>query len=94
MPYKVYRYDVSDEPAGDAPRLFAEFAIAEEALRVARQIIDDSLVEQLPSATSAEDLYNRFGSFGEGALVHGDPPVQWHVYDYARARAVEIFKAK
>lgn len=94
MAYKVYRYDVSEEPAGEAPKLFAEFETAGEALSLARRIVDDSLLEQLPSAASAEDLYDRFGCFGEGVLIHGDPPVGWHVYGYAKQRAVEIFRMK
>lgn len=92
--YTVLVYDTSDEPAGDPPRFHARYNTAQAALAEAQRIVDSSLRDELPSATSAEDLKERFALFGEGALIHGEPHVDWHVYEYADQRAAEIFATK
>lgn len=89
--YQVVSYDVCDEPAGNAyMRLQGEFDLREEALACAQAVIDRDL-ENYASEGSAEAIYDQYGSFGEGAMIFGEPTVDFHCYEYARKRADALF---
>ena len=86
--YRVYHYDVSEEPAGEAPTLIAgEFDEASAALACARAIVDRELAHVAPGCKTADELIQQFGSFGEGAVIYGHSAVSFNPYAYAAERA-------
>lgn len=86
--YRVFAYDVSEEPAGEPPSLVAgEFDDAGEALACARSVVDRELANVAPGCKTAGELVEQFGSFGEGAVINGNPAVSFNPYTYAAERA-------
>ena len=66
----------------DEEEIVAGFATLELAREYARRRTRDSLEEQRPDASSAEDLHGRWFSFGEDCLVIGDTYCGGHELDY------------
>lgn len=70
----------------DAERVISGFATLELAREYARRRTRDSLEEQRPGSTDAEDLRRRWAMFGEDCLVVGD--------SYSGADEVDAFVAQ
>lgn len=61
------------------------------ALSAARGIVDESLRREKRHSQSVAQLLSRYRSFGEDPVVIGPDDVDFSAWDYAAARAAEIF---
>jgi len=88
--YRVYAYDVSEEPAGEPPTQVAgEFDDAAAALACARLVVERDMSAAGTDGTAA-NIFSQYVSFGEGALIIGEPRVEFHCYEHARQHAEVI----
>lgn len=88
--YRVYAYDVSEEPAGEPPtQVVGEFDDAAEALACACWVVERDMSAAGTDGT-AEGIYGLYQYFGEGALIDGTPRVEFHCYEHARQYAEVI----
>lgn len=88
--YRVYAYDVSEEPAGEPPTQVAgEFDDAAEALACARWVVERDM-SAADSDGTAEGIYRHYQYYGEGAMILGEPRVEFHCYEHARQHAEVI----
>lgn len=90
--YEVVRYDVSEEPASEglSHRKGSGFEDPSKALEAAKAIVDADLLRALPSCKSAAELVSHFEAFGEGAIIFGEPRVDFDVYAYVQQRARQL----
>jgi hypothetical protein len=66
------------------------FATSAEALAACRKLVDESLVEEYRDGATAEQLFDRYTSFGDEPFVvalDGAPKVDFSARTYARERA-------
>jgi hypothetical protein len=69
------------------------FATAAEALDACRRRVDESLLPEFKDGDTADELYERYASFGDDpfVVVLGDAPkVEFSAHIYARERAHEL----
>jgi hypothetical protein len=69
------------------------FATAAEALDACRRRVDESLLAEFKYGDTADELYERYASFGDDPFVValGDAPkVEFSAHIYARERAHEL----
>lgn len=70
-----------------------EFDSGEAAVTHAKQLVDQAL-QQLGVASSAHELMTRYTRWGsEVPMVHGEPRMHFHAYQYAREKANSMFVA-
>jgi hypothetical protein len=72
---------------------YGSFPSAEEALDACRKVVDESLLEEYREGASADELYDRYVSFGDEPFVvaaEGVAKVDFSARGYARARAQEL----
>jgi hypothetical protein len=72
---------------------YGTFASAAEALDACRQLVDQSLVAEYENGATAEQLYERYSSFGDDPFVvalDGAPKVEFSAHAYACERAREL----
>jgi hypothetical protein len=68
-----------------------EFASCEEATRVCKQIVEESLHDQHKPPMTAEQLWERYRSFGEDPFIRSDTmECRFSAWDYAEQRCKEI----
>lgn len=92
--YRVFAYDVSEEPAGEPPTQVAgEFDDAAEALACARWVVERDMSAAGTDGTAAS-IYSQWRYFGEGALIDGAPRVGFDCYEHARQHAEVIAAAR
>jgi hypothetical protein len=69
------------------------FATAGEALAACRKLVDESLIEEYRDGAMAEQLFDRYTSFGDEPFVvalDGAPKVDFSARTYAEQRAREL----
>jgi hypothetical protein len=70
-----------------------EYSDYQTALSVCRQIVDSCLEEYLPECNSADQLYDRYVSFGDDPyIVPDDGEPRFSAWSYARERCDLLFK--
>jgi hypothetical protein len=92
-PYKImvddnFHYGEEDERAEHGV-----FATAEAAVAVCRQLVDQSLMAEYRDGETAEQLFERYTSFGEDPFVvalDGAPKVEFSAWNYARDCASKL----
>jgi hypothetical protein len=69
------------------------FSTADEALEVCRRLVDESLLAEYKDGETAEQLFDRYTSFGDDPFVvalEDVPKVEFSAWTYARERAREL----
>jgi hypothetical protein len=69
------------------------FASADEALAACRELVDESLVEEYRDGATAEQLFDRYASFGDEPFVvalDGAPKLDFSARTYAERRVREL----
>jgi hypothetical protein len=69
---------------------FGTFATAEQAIAACRKVVDESLVAEYRPGISADQLFERYTSFGDEPFIiapSGAAKVDFSARDYARSRA-------
>lgn len=92
-PYKVMVDDNFHYTDEDERSEYGTFPTAEEALEVARRLVDDALLAQYVDGETADRLFERYKSFGDDPFVvafGGAPDVAFSAWTYARQRAQEL----
>jgi hypothetical protein len=72
---------------------YGTFSTVEEALAVCRRVVDESLLAEYRDGATAEQLYERYTSFGDDPFVvalDGAPKVEFSAWTYARARVAQF----
>lgn len=95
--YRVYTYDnfhMYDED-DDGAELRGKYDTSEEALRAAKQIVDNSLRwerTQCKNPADSDELYSRYISFGDSPSIRPDTTPYFSASKYAKSRCVDICK--
>ncbi len=88
--YRVVVADNFHYQDPDEHREHGTYETAAEALAACRAVVDQSLAEEHRAGISADDLYQRYVSFGDDpfivALDEGAPPPPFSAFTYARER--------
>ena len=75
----------------EARHTLGEYQSADEALAVARRVVDEDLAELFRPGMSAATLFNQYTTFGRDPfIVSDDPACTFSAWDYARARSREL----
>src|SRR4051812_21536448 len=68
-----------------------EFKTVEEAIRAARQMVDDDLASLYKPGMAADDLYRYYTTFGtDPYILSSDENCSFSAWTYARQRSQEI----
>jgi len=92
-PYKLMIDDNFHYMDGDERSDHGTFSTAEEVLDACRRLVDESLLTEYKDGETAEELYERYTSFGDDPSVvalGGAPKVEFSAWNYARQRAREL----
>jgi hypothetical protein len=87
--YKVMIDDNFHYMEEDGRAEHGRFATAAEALDACRQLVDQSLVAEYKAGATAQQLYERYASFGDDPFVVAlgeAPKVEFSAHAYARER--------
>jgi hypothetical protein len=77
----------------DERSAYGIYPTAEEALAICRKLVDKALLAQYRDGQTAEQLFERYTSFGDDPFVvslDGAPKVEFSAWTYARQRAPEL----
>jgi hypothetical protein len=72
---------------------YTTFPTADEAIETCRRLVDESLLEEYRSGATADELYERYISFGDEPFVvaiGGAEKVEFSARNYARRRVQEL----
>jgi hypothetical protein len=72
---------------------YGTFSTADEALDACRRLVDESLLAEYKDGETADELYERYTSFGDDPFVvalDGSPKVEFSAWTYARQRAQQF----
>jgi hypothetical protein len=92
-PYKVMVDDNFHYMDEDERWELGRFATAGEALAACRKLVDESLIEEYRDGATADQLFDRYTSFGDEPFVvalDGAPKVDFSARTYAEQRAREL----
>jgi hypothetical protein len=92
-PYKVMVDDNFHYMDEDERREYGNFPSAEDAVAACRKLVDESLMHEYREGATAEQLYDRYVSFGDDPFVvapEGAAKLEFSARDYARDRAQEL----
>jgi hypothetical protein len=96
MPYKVYIDDNFHYQDTEHRYEYGTYQSLEEAVTVARRIVDEFLEWEYRSGMSANDLYDQYVSFGEDPFIVPDERVGegviFSAWDYAKQRCADLCK--
>ena len=71
--------------------MLGEFEAAEEAVAKAKEIVDEFLSHAYQKGMTAQQLYERYTSFGEDPYIVGGPPEStFSAWSYAKEKCQEI----
>jgi len=91
LKYQLYVDDNYDYMEEDERYLAGKFDKLEEAIAIAKQIVDDYLLANFKAGMSAEELYSMYTEFGEDPFIVGGPPEStFSAWSYAMERCEEI----
>jgi len=63
-----------------------EYETLEDAIKAAKEIVDDFLSSAYTPGMSAEKLYQGYTSFGDDPFIIGPEEKQFSAWEYAKAR--------
>ena len=90
--YTIMSIDNNSIGAGGSSAKRGEFDDSDAALARAQQLVNGALQELFTDARDANELMTRYMVRGtEVPMIYGEPRVAFHAYQYARARANELF---
>jgi ketosteroid isomerase-like protein len=92
-PYKVMVDDNFNYMDEDDRSEYGTFSTAEEALDACRQLVDEALLAQYREGETADQLFERYTSFGQDPFVvasWGAANIEFSAWTYARGRAREL----
>lgn len=93
-PYKVVVDDNFHYQESDERWEYGIFSTADKALAACRRVVDESLLhEYKEGGVTAEELFDRYTSFGDEPFVMaagGAQKVDFSARTYARARSIEL----
>ena len=90
--YTITSIDNNSIGTGGSAAKRGEFDDSDAALARAQQLVDGALQELFTDARDANELMTRYMVRGaEVPMIYGEPRVAFHAYQYARARANELF---
>lgn len=73
---------------------YGTFATWQEAVAVARAIVDSFLADEYRPGMTADSLYEQYVTFGEDPFISPQPPdTDFSAWDYAKGRCDEICEA-
>ncbi len=84
--YDNFHYQDEDETYTRGP-----YPSASHAISAARGIVDASMRKEKRLSQSAEQLLQRYTSFGEDPIVLGPGDFEFSAWTYAESRASQIF---
>lgn len=88
--YKVMVDDNFHYQESDERREYGAYQTLEEALAACRGLVDKSLREEYRPGISAQDLYDRYTSFGDDPFIMviegADDRAKFSAWDYAKDR--------
>jgi len=90
--YQVWVDDNFHYQDEDERYMAGEYATAEEALAVAKGMVDAFLKKEHRRGMTAEQLYNRYIDYGSDPFLRSDDPntPKFSAWDYAKQRCQEI----
>jgi hypothetical protein len=92
--YSIVSIDNGSFGTGGSPMKRGEFDDGDDAIACAKQLVDRALLEHFASAKSAHDLMTYYTIYGsEVPIIHGEPRLAFHAYQYAREKANAMFAA-
>jgi hypothetical protein len=71
-------------------RTHGEYETLEAALKASKEIVNGFLASAHTPGMSAEDLYQRYTSFGDDPFIIGPEDVDFSAWEYAKARCAEL----
>ena len=90
--YTIMSIDNNSIGAGGSSAKRGEFDDSDAALARAQQLVNGALQALLTDARDANELMTHYMVRGtEVPMIYGEPRVAFHAYQYARARANELF---
>jgi len=90
--YTITSIDNNSIGAGGSSSKRGDYDDADAALDRAQQLVNGALQQLFTGARDADDLMARYMVRGaEVPMIYGEPRVAFHAYQYARARANELF---
>lgn len=92
--WEIRAFDNFGAPGEADVRTIGRYASAEDALRAAKRHVRESLEEQLPGASSADEMFNRFTNFGEEPVIfepEGEEDLEFSARTYASEIAEAVF---
>jgi len=91
--YKIMVADNFHYMEEDERSEYGTFATAEEALDTCRRLVDESLLAEYQDGETADQLLDRYTSFGDDPFVvalAGAPKIEFSAATYARQRVQDL----